>query len=113
MTMGHALFILLHLVMVGFALWGLVFTIPMHLIYGVMAKRASQAAKAQEGPHVRCPDCRELVRVDAKKCKHCGAVLDPAQQLQDFTKSRQGDARNLAIGIGALAALVLMASTCS
>jgi len=27
--------------------------------------------------HVRCPDCRELVRMDAKKCKHCGIALVP------------------------------------
>lgn len=27
--------------------------------------------------HVRCPDCRELVRVDARKCKHCGTALIP------------------------------------
>lgn len=27
--------------------------------------------------HVRCPDCRELVRMDARKCKHCGSVLQP------------------------------------
>lgn len=27
--------------------------------------------------HVRCPDCRELVRRDARKCKHCGAALIP------------------------------------
>lgn len=27
--------------------------------------------------HVRCPDCRELVRADARKCKHCGTVLIP------------------------------------
>lgn len=25
--------------------------------------------------HVRCPDCRELVRKDARKCKHCGTTL--------------------------------------
>lgn len=25
--------------------------------------------------HVRCPDCRELVRKDARKCKHCGTAL--------------------------------------
>lgn len=28
--------------------------------------------------HVRCPDCRELVRADARKCKHCGTALAPA-----------------------------------
>jgi len=27
--------------------------------------------------HVRCPDCRELVRSDARKCKHCGISLVP------------------------------------
>jgi hypothetical protein len=27
--------------------------------------------------HVRCPDCRELVRMDARKCKHCGTALVP------------------------------------
>lgn len=27
--------------------------------------------------HVNCPDCRELVRKDARKCKHCGTVLIP------------------------------------
>lgn len=27
--------------------------------------------------HVRCPDCRELVRKDANKCKHCAAALRP------------------------------------
>ena len=27
--------------------------------------------------HVRCPDCRELVLRDARKCKHCGCALIP------------------------------------
>jgi hypothetical protein len=29
--------------------------------------------------HVRCPDCRELVFMDAVKCKHCGATLIPSK----------------------------------
>lgn len=29
--------------------------------------------------HVRCPDCRELVRCDARKCKHCGSALVPQE----------------------------------
>lgn len=33
--------------------------------------------------HVRCPDCRELVRADARKCRHCGAGLVP----QDLVKA--------------------------
>ena len=32
---------------------------------------------ATEQTHVRCPDCRELVRNDARKCKHCGVALTP------------------------------------
>jgi TM2 domain-containing membrane protein YozV len=27
--------------------------------------------------HVKCPDCRELVFKDARKCKHCGTSLVP------------------------------------
>jgi len=27
--------------------------------------------------HVKCPDCRELVLRDARKCKHCGCALVP------------------------------------
>ena len=27
--------------------------------------------------HVHCPDCRELVRKEARKCKHCGSALTP------------------------------------
>lgn len=25
--------------------------------------------------HKRCPDCRELILMDAVKCKHCGTAL--------------------------------------
>ena len=28
-----------------------------------------------EETHTRCPDCKELVRIDARKCKHCGSDL--------------------------------------
>jgi hypothetical protein len=27
--------------------------------------------------HVHCPDCRELVHMAARKCKHCGSTLTP------------------------------------
>ena len=33
--------------------------------------------RISESTHVRCPDCRELVRRDARKCKHCGTGLIP------------------------------------
>ena len=28
--------------------------------------------------HVRCPECREFVFMDATKCKHCGIKLIPS-----------------------------------
>lgn len=30
---------------------------------------------AAAGTHVRCPECRELVLKDARRCKHCGVSL--------------------------------------
>lgn len=42
------------------------------LIVAVMPK---PAAEPTPNTHVRCPDCRELVRRDASACKHCGCRL--------------------------------------
>ena len=28
---------------------------------------------------VNCPDCREMIRFDARKCKHCGSYVDVSQ----------------------------------
>ena len=30
---------------------------------------------ASPDTHVKCPDCRELVKKDASKCKYCGSSL--------------------------------------
>lgn len=35
------------------------------------------SAKPTPDTHVRCPDCRELVLKDARRCKHCGITLVP------------------------------------
>jgi len=35
------------------------------------------AAVVRHETHVRCPECRELVLHDARKCKHCGCALTP------------------------------------
>lgn len=29
--------------------------------------------------HTRCPECRELIRKDARKCKHCGSMINTEQ----------------------------------
>lgn len=41
----------------------------------------AQAAEFVVSPetHVRCPDCRELVRKDARVCKHCHVKLVPQE----------------------------------
>jgi ribosomal protein S27E len=39
--------------------------------------RASALISTSAGTHVKCPDCRELVLKDARKCKHCGCALIP------------------------------------
>lgn len=37
----------------------------------------SQTTATDDVAQVRCPECRELVRADARKCKHCGSALVP------------------------------------
>lgn len=83
--MGHLLFIVLHVIAVVFGMVLLFVTIPAHLIYAAVSQRSSAPARPIAAPdapspltHVRCPDCRELVRNDASKCKHCGTALVPA-----------------------------------
>lgn len=50
----------------------------------VLPKKGDAAAPLDElgrpitaETHVRCPDCKELVRREASKCKHCAAALIP------------------------------------
>ena len=46
---------------------------------GHLVPQSSPAATNSVSPdtHVKCPDCRELVLKDARKCKHCGCALIP------------------------------------
>lgn len=36
---------------------------------------AQAPGPGEDTEQTRCPECRELVRVDARKCKHCGTSL--------------------------------------
>lgn len=49
--------------------------------YGVSAyvMTSNGLIHATPDTHVKCPDCRELVVKDARKCKHCGCKLVPAE----------------------------------
>lgn len=77
--MGHIVFILLHLAALLFAAVGLFITIPLHIIYAIQEEKSVAAKRERPTPetHVRCPDCKELVRKDANVCKHCHAKLVP------------------------------------
>ena len=84
--MGHLLFAVLHLIALIFFAWTLTLTIPLHLIYAAVSRNAPKREVFIPGPgdiaagyvgQVNCPECRELIRADAKKCKHCGAAVTP------------------------------------
>lgn len=53
-------------------------------VLGWLVALAWSAGSARDDPaapaastHVKCPDCAELVRREAKVCKHCGCRLVP------------------------------------
>lgn len=41
------------------------------------AKQNNISSIESTADQVRCPECRELIRFDAKKCKHCGSAVTP------------------------------------
>lgn len=47
------------------------------LLLFALGRGTSSLGGASPETHVRCPDCRELVFKDAKRCKHCGITLVP------------------------------------
>jgi hypothetical protein len=121
---GHILFVVLHLIALLFGAWALVITIPLHLIYGAVSgnKPAPRLTADPEAPspltHVRCPDCRELVRADAVKCKHCGTALvaaDMQRMLDDAKREKRNQddnefkARMIIIGIIVVIAVAFFA----
>lgn len=68
--------------------WGIISLMLSPLIGGLIIAILPKAGKAalprdemgntiSPDTHVHCPDCRELVRKDARKCKHCGSALMP------------------------------------
>lgn len=76
--MGHALFMILHVIALIFGAVLLFVTIPLHLIYAVnrrSAKRTPDAPSART--HNHCPACREWVLKGASVCRFCGSKLVP------------------------------------
>ena len=110
--MGHLVFFVLHLLALFFGAGALIITIPAHLIYAAVKDKPAVQVSDPNAPdpstHVRCPDCRELVRFDATKCKHCGAGLiassPPVVRREDKGK---------AAAITVLVIMVVVVATCS
>lgn len=63
------------------------FAIPVLLAWwGIVSlnrkpSKSDCSATLNPDTHVRCPECRELVRADAKLCKHCHTKLIPSQEI--------------------------------
>lgn len=118
--MGHFVFLVLHVVALLFSAWALILTIPLHVIYAAMASR-SNAERAQAdntlrelAQQVRCPECRELVRWDAVKCKHCGAQLTPSAAAPTNKSSNQrDDAVAISVAVVAIVSVIALAKSCS
>ena len=82
---NHILHLLLSIV--TFGLWLIVWLFISRLRFGgwVCSQCGSEDvttsvpknAGVSPSTHVKCPDCRELVLADARKCKHCGTALVP------------------------------------
>jgi DNA-directed RNA polymerase subunit RPC12/RpoP len=57
------------------------------------AKIQSAEEYLDEAKKIRCPDCRELIRFDARKCKHCGSKIGLEDQ-EDLSPLLQGNQKD-------------------
>lgn len=46
------------------------------VVQGDVFQPKAIADSSNEVKQINCPDCRELIRFDARKCKHCGSMVD-------------------------------------
>lgn len=51
----------------------------------------------QEYTHQECPFCAEEIKIDAKKCKHCGEFLDPVMRARREKKDKPIIVHNTAV----------------
>jgi len=75
------------------AFWWYVYGVALFIIalpHALLIKDTSTTSKdITPETHMRCPDCKEFVRIGAKKCKHCGCefVDEEPEALQPKTKT--------------------------
>lgn len=108
--MGHLIFVVFHLVVLLYGPLLLLLTIPLHLIYAAI--RSNRPTPPDQEDQLRCPDCRELVRWDARKCRHCGTALTPpaAKPSSHFSDTASG---GITIALVTIAGMILVARACS
>ena len=84
----------------GRAAWGWLFLALMFspLLMGILVLAMGHVRQAV-GPvtHVRCTDCKEVVRRDASKCKHCGSVLTPQPYSPEAVKADRSSATAITV----------------
>lgn len=44
----------------------------------VLPRRGLSADAPSPDTHIKCPDCAELIKKEARVCKHCGCRLAPS-----------------------------------
>lgn len=61
------------------------------ILVALLPSMKTAAAGEHETPtpdtHVKCPDCAELVRKEARVCKHCGCRLVPQVEAKPAASS--------------------------
>jgi hypothetical protein len=62
---------------IGWFVLSLLISPLLAVIVLAIAGRAADADAPKPDTHVKCPDCAELVRKEARVCKHCGCRLVP------------------------------------
>jgi len=86
--MGHLIFIILHIIAFLFFAWGLIITIPLHLIYSASSRprEPNDEELLARGIGRRCPQCAEVIKREAVKCRHCGTPLPVLEPLNFWEK---------------------------
>lgn len=64
-----------------FVLGMLLSPLLMGLLVALVPRGDSGPAAFTAETHRHCPECREVVRLDARRCKHCSSTIDPITSL--------------------------------
>jgi len=65
----------------------------------MMLPSRSKSAGAPETQELRkCPECAELILREAKKCKHCGSVVEPVAPVKEASVTTMWQGLRRALG---------------